>query len=171
MSEIQKKTKKEIKETKETKEVVNVEEIKKIVDIIDYVARAKEARNKIIAVVAPVEMVKVPEWGLNFPVYIKTMTAFERDEFESNQFLEDQDGNKTMSLLNMRAAMLVSVLCIDPEGQYKIFTEKEDVIALGKKSVKAIDMCLSVSRRLNGITEEDEEALLKNSEGQEENSG
>ncbi len=148
------------------------EEIKVIDKVVDYAARAKEARSKIISVSdILIEEVEVPEWGLGFPVYIKTMTAFDRDEFEATQFLEDQEGNKIMSLVNIRASMLVSVLCIDPEGEYKIFTEKEDVIELGKKSVAAIDRCLEVSRRLNGSTKEDEEALLKNSEGQEESSG
>jgi len=119
----------------------------------------------------PVEEIKVPEWDLPFPIYIRTMSAQERDAFEANQLVDDAEGKKTLSLENLRAALLVSVLCADPEGNYRVFTETEDIVALGKKSVAAIDRCLDVSRKLNGSTEEDEENLVKNLKGQEEVSG
>jgi hypothetical protein len=120
----------------------------------------------------PVEEVKVPEWNLPFPVYVKTMSAKERDAFESRQMVEGAEGEgRKFSLENLRASMLVAVLCADPEGKYPIFDEKDDVLELGKKSSAAIDRCLDVARKLNGSTKEDEENLVKNSIGQDENSG
>lgn len=123
----------------------------------------------------PVEEVQVPEWDLPFPVYVKTMSAKERDDFEGRQMREETNDKgetgRKFSLENLRASMLVAVLCADPEGKYPIFDEKDDVLELGKKSSAAIDRCLDIARKLNGSTKEDEENLVKNSKGQDENSG
>lgn len=141
---------------------------------INYEKRIKELRKHIFDCNDfPVEEVKVPEWKLPFPIYIRTMSAQERDTYEANQLIDDGkgEGNKIVSLKNMRTSLLVAVLCADPEGKHRIFNSKEDIIALGKKSVAAVDRCLDVSRKLNGSTEEDEENLVKNLTGQEEASG
>ena len=134
---------------------------------INYEKRAKELRKLILDVQDfPVEEVKVPEWNLPFPIYIRTMSAQERDDFESSQLVDDAEGNKILSLQNLRASLLARVICADPEGKHRIFNSG-DIEALGNKSVAAVDRCLEVSRKLNGSTEEDEENLIKNFKGRD----
>jgi len=138
---------------------------------IDYAQRAKELKDLIINKPdLPIEEVKVPEWDLPFPIYIRTMSALEKDELETEQFIKK--GEKIeFSLINLRAVTLSRVMCADPEGKYRIFTDPNDVIELGKKSASAIDRCLEVSRRLNGTSEQDEKDMVKNLQGQDEDSG
>lgn len=144
---------------------------------INYKERATELKRLILhSNDLPVEEVKVPEWDLPFPIYIRTMDGKDKDEFETERFLL-VDGIKSekqrfkVSLQNLRAATLARVMCADPEGKVRIFEDEEDIIKLGNKSSAALDRCLDVSRRLNGTTKEDEENLVKNLKGQEESSG
>lgn len=139
---------------------------------VNYEERAKQLKDHILNFNDfIVEEVHVPEWELPFSIYIRAMSAQERDDFESRQFIDDVDGKRVFTLENLRASMLIQVICADPEGKYKLFNAEEDVKALGEKSVAAIDRCLEVSRKLNGSTEQDEENLLKNYKGQDEVSG
>lgn len=109
-----------------------------------------------------VEQVEVPEWG--GAVLVRTMTGKERDRFEE---LTYHDGGADLD--NMRAR-LVSLTVVNEQGG-AVFTE-DDITALGKKSSKALDRVLDKARELNGLTREDLQALLKNSEAiQEEDSG
>lgn len=97
---------------------------------------------------------KVECWG-DF-VYVRTLTAAERDRWEIR--CEDL---KTKGLLsNVRASLLVLVLC-DDTGKL-LFTEN-DALELGKKSGKVLDELFDVARRLNGIGQEQVEAAKKNS--------
>lgn len=139
---------------------------------IDYAERAKQLRKHILNYNDfPVEEVEVPEWGLPFPIYIRTMSAKEKDDFETEQYILDEEGKRTLSYRNLRAAMLARVLCADPEGKFPIFTEINDVLDLGDKSAAAADRCLAVAYKLNGSTKEDEDRMVKNSKEAEEGSG
>ena len=71
---------------------------------------------------------------------------------------------------NLSASLLVRVLCSDPEGKTRIFTD-DDVEELGSKSAKAINYLQEEAKKLNGVTEEDQENMIKNSDGLEESSG
>lgn len=125
----------------------------------------------------PTQEVKVPEWG-GIVIYIRSMTAGERDLFETSQMasVEIKEGEdkgkiqKVLSLENLRAAILARTICSDPEGKIRIFSE-DDITALGCKSAAALDRCVMVSHKLNGMSREDEENLIKNSESQEDVSG
>jgi hypothetical protein len=123
----------------------------------------------------PVEKVPMPEWG-DIDVYVRSMTAKERDHWQSTQFIkageENEDGSAkyVMSMDNLSASTLVHVVCSDPEGKIRIFKDN-DVELLGAKSASAINRLQEASRKLNGTTKEDEEALLKNLQGQDDNSG
>jgi len=114
----------------------------------------------------PVEKVEVPEWG-GAEIYIRAMNGKERDEFEFS--LLDNKGE--ISKENFRARLLVQTLCADSKGEYRIFS-MDDIEALGKKSAAALDRCLEKTKSLSGISDEDQEKMLKNSETpQEEGTG
>lgn len=107
------------------------------------------------------EKVEVPEWGGD--VFIRTMSGAERDDFESSLIR----GKKT-NLSNIRAKLCALVI-IDDKGK-KLFAEK-DVFALGRKSAKALDRVFVAAQKLNGISVEDVEDMVKNSGiGQNEDS-
>jgi len=111
----------------------------------------------------------VKEWN-DAKVYVRAMSAKERDDWQFSRMVEDSEGGKTMSMENLSASLLVRVLCSDPEGKTRIFTD-DDVEELGSKSAKAINYLQEEAKKLNGVTEEDQENMIKNSDGLEESSG
>jgi len=98
------------------------------------------------------ELVKVPEWGGE--VYISMMTGEARDAWEQGLV-----GGKGANLDNIRAR-LVSFTAVDDAGK-RIFTN-EDAIALGQKSATALERCVKVAQKLNRLTEEELDNLVKN---------
>ena len=99
--------------------------------------------------------VSVPEW--NGEVFVRTLSGAERDSFEQSIFGED----RKMDMDNVRAK-LCALAIVDEKGN-RVFDES-DVIALGKKSGRALDRIYGVAQTLNGIGEGDIEKLVKNSE-------
>lgn len=108
------------------------------------------------------EEVEVPEWGGT--VLVRTLTAKERDAFEESMVETRGKGrNKTRELRinNVRAALVVRVI-VDAQGQ-RLFRDT-DAELLGNKSGKALDRVWDVASRLAGMTDDDVEELLGNSE-------
>ena len=101
------------------------------------------------------ENVLVPEWGGE--VSVRTMTGTERDEIEA-ETLQSAGDIKTR-YRNLRARVLVRVL-VNEKGE-RLFGDS-DIEALGGKSTAALDRLFAVAQRLNALTEQDVEALLKN---------
>jgi len=98
--------------------------------------------------------VKVPEWGGS--VFVKTLTATERDRFESAIY-----HHKTkIKIANVRAR-LAALAVIDEKG-VRLFTP-DDIVALGKKSATALDRVFQAACKLNKMTPDDVEELEKNS--------
>jgi len=107
------------------------------------------------------EKVEVPEWGGD--VFIRTMSAKEGDDFGASLI----EGKKT-NLSNVRAKFCALVI-VDDKGK-TLFSEK-DVRALGKKSSRALERIFTAAQKLNGMTPEDVEDMVKNSGvGQSEDS-
>jgi hypothetical protein len=98
------------------------------------------------------ELVKVPEWGGE--VYISMMTGEARDAWEQGLV-----GGKGANLENIRAR-LVSFTAVDEQGK-RIFNN-EDAVELGKKSATALERCVKVAQKLNRLTEEELDNLVKN---------
>ena len=98
--------------------------------------------------------IEVPEWGGS--VYIKTITARERDQFEDTIYRS----KKKIDISNVRAH-LASLVLIDESGK-NLFTA-DDVKQLGRKSATAMDRVFSAGCKLNGMTPKDIEELEKNS--------
>ena len=99
---------------------------------------------------SPVEKVEIPCWGGY--VYVKTMSARERDRLESSWA-----DNKDKALDNLRARLAVATVC-DEDGN--LLFSPSDADALGQKSAKALDILLPVIQKLNGISSGDMEAML-----------
>lgn len=103
-----------------------------------------------------IEAVPVPEWGGT--VFVKTMCGFERDALEAS--ISGGSKGKT-NLEDFRAKIAVATVC-DREGN-ALFT-RADIAALTKKSAAALDRIFTVARRLNRISEQDEQELVENLE-------
>jgi len=110
-----------------------------------------------------VEELEIPEW--NGKVHIRTLSGKERDKFESD--CRDSEGNMILGDFRARFACLV----LSNEDGEPIFSS-HDVHQLTKRSAKALDRILDVGMRLNGMSSQDMEAAIKNSEkAQSEDSG
>lgn len=102
--------------------------------------------------------VNVPEWGGD--VMVRGMTGIERDQFEAK--ILDQSGKKTKVNLQNARARLVSITVVDDDGN-RLFSENE-IVLLGTKSATALSRVYDVAASLSGISDEDIEELLGNSE-------
>lgn len=105
------------------------------------------------------EEVEVPEWGGS--VRVRMMTGSERDTFETEIY--ELKGEEVKFIRdNFRARLLVRTIA--DENNDRLFTDA-DIMALGKKSAKALDRLFATAQKLNGITAADREEMLKNSGG------
>jgi hypothetical protein len=100
------------------------------------------------------EIVKVPEWGGE--VLIGAMSGTARDTWEQS-LIGAKRGEVRME--NMRARLLVAC-AVDEKGE-RLFKE-DDALALGRKSSVALDRCIRIIQRLNGLTDTDLEAAKGN---------
>lgn len=100
----------------------------------------------------PREEVEVESWGGS--VYVRGMTAGERDRFE----VLLADGKRK----DFRATLVVFSVC-DEAGKL-VFSEK-DIPTLTAQPCQALDAVSGVALRLSGFTSADTDALRKNSEG------
>lgn len=87
------------------------------------------------------EKVPVPEWGGD--VYVKTISGFDRDQFE--------EGYSEQKMKNFRSRFLVLTLC-DDKGE-RLFTDAE-VVELSKKSSLVINRLFEKAWSLNAFTNE-----------------
>ncbi len=108
----------------------------------------------------PREVVSCPEWGGN--VLIKGMTGRERDAFEAESIKSRKPGDPVeVSFENIRSRLLVR--CIVDENDVPLFPEN-NMQMLSKKSAIPLDRCFAVAQRLSGLTKEDVEELVGNSD-------
>lgn len=98
------------------------------------------------------QAVEVPEWGGT--VYVKRLTASERDQFE--QLVGENRDNKTFSA---RGALLVYVLC-DEAGKRLFDWGTEGLI--GELDGVAVDRVFRVAARINGMAGDAVEQAEKN---------
>ena len=108
------------------------------------------------------EDVDVSEWGGT--VRIAVMSGKDRDAWEMSMMKEDSAAKTGFSLnfSGLGRANLVS-LCLVDENMERVFTTKDRVESLSKKSGAVLDHLYEVAQRINGITDEDIDELEKNS--------
>jgi len=106
------------------------------------------------------ELVPVPEWGGD--VYVRGLTAGERDKWEASLYSTQKRGNSCEVIAhrdNIRAKF-VAASVVDEKGKL-IFTTG-DIDALTKKSAAPMDRLFAVAQKLSGMSNEDVEELEKN---------
>lgn len=119
------------------------------------------------------EIVKV-DLGNDTFVFVRQMTGRDRDYFEQSLIKETKNKKGVVdgyekSLEDFRAKLAVNSLC-DEEGN--LLLQLGDYAMLSKNmSAKRLEKIVNEAQKLNAISEEDKEALVKNSDaGQPGNS-
>lgn len=97
--------------------------------------------------------VEVPEWG--GVVRIRTMSASERDKWESETYADGK-----VNTLDFRARFCA--LCIVDEQGARLFTDAE-VSTLGRKSAAALQRVFNAAQELNALSNKDVKELEGNS--------
>jgi hypothetical protein len=97
-------------------------------------------------------------------VYVRQMTGRERDRFEQSLLKEVKDAKGNLeyerSLDDFRAKLVVNTVC-DENGVNLL--QPEDYPTLSQMmSARTLEKIVNVAQRLNQISEEDREALVKN---------
>jgi hypothetical protein len=112
------------------------------------------------------ETVKVPEWGGE--VLVKALSGRERDAYDASIY-DQRKGKMHINRHNLRARFCAMAM-VDEQGK-RLFSDAE-VEALGAKSAGALERVYDAAAKLAGLTKEDEDELLGESEsGQSEDSG
>jgi hypothetical protein len=98
-------------------------------------------------------------------VFVKEMTGHERDQWEQSLLVEKKDEkgitSYERSLEDFRAKLAVCTLC-DSEGE--LLLESRDCSTLSQNmGAKRLETIINAAQKLNKISEEDKEALVKNS--------
>jgi hypothetical protein len=107
-------------------------------------------------------------------VFVRQMTGRERDRFEQSLIKEKKDtkGNVISydrSLEDFRAKLAVCTVC-DEEGK-AVFLPDDASLLSQNMSAARLEAIVNAAQKLNAISEEDKEALVKNSvPGQEDSS-
>lgn len=107
------------------------------------------------------EAVSVPEWGLENGLFIKTLSAKDRDGWETSLVSIDPNGKaRRVNMANMRARLVVRCL-VDADGK-RVFGD-DDAEALGEKSAAVVARLFDTAQRVNALSKEEVKALEKNS--------
>ena len=103
------------------------------------------------------ERVDIPEW--NGFVYVRSMTAAERDEFEIDMLASKDENSDEKNMDNFRSRLCARTI-VNAKGK-RMFSV-DDIPALGNKSALALARLYNVATRINGIGQKVVEDLTKN---------
>lgn len=115
----------------------------------------------------PVEIVKV-DLGSDEFVYVRQMSGRERDTFEQSLIKETKDAKGEVtgydrSLVDFRAKLAVVTIC-DEQGNTLLKPTDYETLSINM-SARRLEKIVNEAQKLNAITEEDKENLVKNSVG------
>jgi len=108
--------------------------------------------------------------GDNQIVYVRQMTGHEREQFENLLVKKIRKGGKVVdyqqSMEDFRAKLVVNCLC-DDKG-VNILQPGDYATLSQNMSAKRLTKIADAAGKLNGITEEDKEELVKNSDSDQD---
>lgn len=116
-----------------------------------FIAAAQDKRR--------MEEIPVPELGDT--VFVRELSAAERDQFETSMLhLSKQGKVQGTNLANLRARLAVLAIC-DEQGR-RLFSD-DDAKILGQLGASALQRIFEAAQRLSGLSDSDMEELEKNS--------
>jgi len=100
-------------------------------------------------------------------VFVRQMTGRERDVFEQSLLKKNRDGKGTIigyeqSTEDFRAKLAVVTIC-DEEGNLLLRPGDFSVLSQSM-SARKLEKIINVAQKINAISEEDKEAIVKNSD-------
>jgi hypothetical protein len=100
-------------------------------------------------------------------LYVRQMSGHERDAFEQSLIKEKKDKTGQVvgydrSLEDFRAKLAVVTIC-DEKGENLLLPDDYETLSKHMTAAK-LEKIVNVAQRLNSITEQDKEALVKNSD-------
>jgi len=105
-----------------------------------------------------IKAVATPEWSdADGSVFVRNLSAKERDRWEA-EIVKDP---KKRDLANLRAKFVALCVC-DESGELTFASQ--DAGWLGDESAGVIDRLWEEGRKISGISDEDDEELVKNCE-------
>jgi hypothetical protein len=111
------------------------------------------------------EVVKV-EFDNGDYVYVRQMTGHERDMFEQSMLRKNRDGKGTVisveTVMDDFRSKLAAITLCDEDGKSLLDAQDYKVLS-NSMSAKRLEKIINVSQKLNAITEEDKEEIVKNS--------
>jgi hypothetical protein len=102
------------------------------------------------------EPVETPEWGEGSGVFVRSLTAVERDTWDKREY-----GSTKPEMIGYKARFCV--LAMVNEGGTRLFADA-DADALAKKSAGVIERVFTVAAKLNGLLANNSADIEKNSE-------
>ena len=99
-------------------------------------------------------------------VFVRQMTGHERDMFEQSMLRKNRDGKGNVisveTVMDDFRSKLAAITLCDEVG--KPLLDVQDYKLLGNSmSAKRLEKIINISQKLNAITEEDKEEIVKNS--------
>ena len=107
----------------------------------------------------PRESLECLEWRQT--LYVRTLTGAERDEFENAV----QSASKVKGWLDLRGLKIKLVLLTLCDDHGELLFDATDALVLNSKSSKVIDRIFQVAQKLNGLTADDVDEMVGNSDG------
>ncbi len=133
----------------------------------DSTVPAALSRESILAIKdIEIEELFIKQWDMT--VWVRSLNGKERDDYEESMVETKGRGRnqtRTVKINNVRASLAVRTVC-NEDGD-RIFNDG-DVAELGKKNAAALNLIWDVSSRLSGITAEDVDELVGNSEADQQ---
>lgn len=116
-------------------------------------------KEKFFAIGLGTKDVPIPELGPDVFIRVRALTGAERDRYETSLWIE-RKGKQKLNLEDATAKLVV-MSCINEDGSP--YFGDDEVYSLSKKvGAKILKRLADAAKELSGITEEEQEELLKN---------
>ena len=93
-------------------------------------------------------------------IYVRQMTGYERDIWERSIINVDAKGQVERKMEDFRAKLVVCTAC-DEKGKL-MFKQADTKVLSRMMSASRLEKIVEVAQKINKITEEDKEELVKN---------
>lgn len=97
-----------------------------------------------------IKKIPVPEWGEDAEVCVRSLSALERDQFESS-LIEFKDGATPTPKIDLYRSRLCALTLCDEDGN-RLFSDSE-IRELGKKNGEVLDRIAGVANELSHLNE------------------
>lgn len=112
--------------------------------------------------------IDVPEWDMigDDGVLLEAMNGTQRDDYEAGIVGNRAGKDRRLNLANLRARLIARCMIEDDGTPVYDWRKPQDIDELGALDAAGLDRCFKACQELNGISDEDVDALEKNSKAE-----